>query len=110
MEYKNIKYSSESDSDSDEEDRKIMKTDISNIKNSLQKYTLDIVENIQRKFMEMNWYPYNGDMLSNQRISHQMEEWKRKHGNENKEILDTVFLTSFGVLGIYIFYKMLQKN
>jgi fructosamine-3-kinase len=98
-----------SDSESDDED-KPMKNDISNLKKSMQKYTLGIVENIQRKFMETNWIPHSEAGFSNQRISHQMEEFKRKHGSENKEILDTVFLTSFGVLGIYLFYKMLEKN
>lgn len=96
------------DYSSDEE----VKNDISSLKKSVQKYTLDAVENIQRKFMETNWVPYSGseDPLLTQRISHQMQDLKRKHGVEKKEILDTVFLTSFGVLGIYLFYKMLEKH
>lgn len=72
------------------------------------KLDLDLVENIQRKFMETNWVPYSAseDSLLNQRISHQMQEFKRK---DKMQTLDTLFLTSFGVLGIYLFYKMLEK-
>lgn len=111
MKYKKWDYSSGSDSDSDEEDKTII-NDISKLKYSVQKHTLDVIENIQRKFMETNWVPYSAseDTLLNQRISHQMQKFKRKHGVEKKEIIDTVFLTSFGVLGIYLFYKMLEKH
>ncbi len=110
--YKKSDYISDSDSDSDSDEENIIKNDISNLKNRVQKYTLDIVENIQRKFTENNWVPYSGsgDPLLNQRISYHMQEFKKKHNPENKQMIDTIFLTSFGVLGIYLFYKMLEKK
>jgi hypothetical protein len=77
---------------------------------NLQEFTLDIVENMQRKFMEINWFPStsNKDAFSNNRVSFQVEQFKRKYSGN--KMTDTLFLASFGAFGIYLFYKMMEKT
>jgi hypothetical protein len=80
------------------------------VSNNLQEFTLDVLENMQRNFMEINWFPStsNKDAFSNNRVSFQVEQFKRKYSGN--KMADTLFLASFGAFGIYLFYKMMEKT
>lgn len=115
MEYKYKTYNKNMDHESNNGDEiyndisKLHASLFQTISNNFQEFTLDVVENMQRKFMEMNWFPStsNKETFSNNRVSFQAEQFKRKYsGNKT----DTLFLASFGAFGIYLFYKLMEKT
>ena len=95
--------------------------------NNIQELTMETLKHWNRKFTEMNLFPFSQENdesdtdsdssderynnskydFSKKRVSFHMDELRQKRPMDNVE---TLYLTSIGLFGIYLFYKFIQKT
>ena len=101
-----------------------MNTYLESVQDNVQELTMETLKRWNRTFTEINLFPFSqtessdsdsdtsseGETeipnFSTKRVSYHMDELRKKRPMDNVE---TLYLTSIGLFGIYLFYKVIQK-
>lgn len=86
----------------------------------IQYLTMETLKHWNRKFNEINLFPFSqpdsdsdseseseNTELSKKRVSYHVKELHEKRPMDN---IETLYLTSIGLFGIFLFYKLAQKT
>jgi hypothetical protein len=96
-----------------------MNTHLETIQNNIQDLTMETLKHWNRNFNEMNLFPFSQsksdttthdeseNKLSKKRVSYHVNELRQKRPMDN---IETLYLTSIGLFGIYLFYKLVEKT
>jgi len=102
-----------------------MNTHLETIQNNdIQHLTMETLKHWNRNFNEINLFPFSqsesdsssddesdsdseNTELSKKRVSYYVNELRQKRPMDN---IETLYLTSIGLFGIYLFYKLAEKT